>query len=164
MSIRFREGDGYLFTQDAGGVSLEILPQAQTINHPFKCTFFYQDGVPKVLVRAGTVNNIVPTCNDEPLDSDVKGILTLTENGALMDIVLEASVGDPPVFFPNTVTVQNKARGAHDDTDENGYLVIASYVALNGKFVTTNQYVYASQVLVRAKPGSETAIWHWSSR
>ena len=32
------------------------------------------------------------------------------------------------------------------------------------KSFTVNQFVYASQVLVRAKPGTADAIWFWSSR
>jgi hypothetical protein len=136
----------------------------EPIIHPFRVSFFYENGVPKAYVRAGTVNNIVPTINDEPLDSDVKGVLTLTEDGSINHIVLEASIGDPPVFLPDTVTVQTKAPNNHDDTDENGYLVLASYIAQDGRFITTSQFVYASQVLVRAKPGTETAIWFWSSR
>jgi hypothetical protein len=144
---------------------MEERPDPEII-HPFKCRFYFEGGVPKVLVRAGTVNNIVPTINDEPLDSDVKGIIELTNPGNLMHVVLEASVGDPPVFLPDTITVQLKAPNAHADTDENGYLVIGSYVlAADGKsFVTTSQFVYASQVLVRAKPGTATALWFWSSR
>jgi hypothetical protein len=50
------------------------------------------------------------------------------------------------------------------DGNTNGYLKIASVVVSGGNVTAVNQFVYASQVLVRAKPGTETALWSWSSR
>ena len=163
MKHVFREGDGYLVNQDAGGISLEILPQGGGIIHPFKVTYRKDGESFKVKVRAGTVNNLVPKIGTTYLDAEEAPELTVSGSG-YKDIVLEASVGSPPVFFPDTVTVQFKARDSYDDSDENGYLALASLNIVDGKVASFNQFVYASQVLTRVKPGTATALWNWSSR
>lgn len=141
---------------------MEDRPDPEII-HPFKVTV-YKDGTNFVAkVRAGTVNNLVPKIGTEYLDASPQPSLTFTGSG-YKDIVLEAAVGDPPVFFPATVTVQVKTRGTYPDTDENGYLVLASVNIVDGAIVSFTQHVYASQVLMRAKPGASTALWNWSSR
>jgi hypothetical protein len=141
---------------------LEGQPDPEII-HPFKVTVYKSGENFIVKVRAGTVNNLVPKIDDVYLDASPQGTLSFTGSG-FKDIVLEASVGDPPIFFPDTVTVQVKARESYEDTDENGYLVLASVNIVDGAIASFSQYVYASQVLMRVKPGTETALWNWNSR
>ena len=143
-------------------MSLNILPQSKSFNYPFKVSA-YKDGASiKVRVRAGTVNNLVPKISSTFLDAETAPTLTISGNNTHR-IYLKASSATPPVFFPDTVVVES-ATSDLADTDSNGYLLIGSVVVSAGNVTAVNQYVYASQVLVRAKPGTATALWSWSSR
>lgn len=133
-----------------------------TIVHPFKVTAFKDGNNVKVRVRAGTVNNLVPKIGSDPLDNDPSPTLTLTDEQTNR-IYLKASTASPPVFFPDTVVVEAQTSD-QADTDSNGYLLLATVVVDGGIIKSVNQFVYASQVLVRAKPGTATALWSWSSR
>ena len=130
--------------------------------HPFKVTVRKDGGNFKVKVRAGTVNNLVPTISSTALDAATPPELTLTGD-ATHRIYLKASSASPPVFFPNTIVVESQTSD-QTDGNTNGYLKIASVVVSGGNVTAVNQFVYASQVLVRAKPGTDTALWSWSSR
>jgi hypothetical protein len=88
--------------------------------------------------------------------------LTLT-NGSINKIYIKASKGASPVFFPDTVEVITSTTNQTDD-DDDGYLLIGDVTVIENKVESKNQYVYASQVVVRAKPGDATALWLWSSR
>jgi hypothetical protein len=133
-----------------------------TLKHPFQVKPFKDGNTIKVRVRAGTVNNLVPKIGSDPLDKDPAPAATLDGDGTHR-IYLKASTASPPVFFPDTVVVET-ATSDTADTDSNGYLLLATVVVDNERIISTNQFVYASQVLVRAKPGSATALWSWSSR
>ena len=130
--------------------------------HPFKVTTYVDGESIKVNIRAGTVNNLVPTISSTYLDAATAPTLTLSGDNTHR-IYLKASSASPPVFFPDTIVVQS-ATADQADTDTNGYLQIASVVISGGNVTSINQFVYASQVLVRAKPGTATALWSWSSR
>ena len=130
--------------------------------HPFKVTTFVDNGTIKVNVRAGTVNNLVPTISSTALDAATPPTLTLSGDHTHR-IYLKASSASPPVFFPDTIVVESQTSD-QTDTDSNGYLLIASVVVSGGVVTQVNQFVYASQVLVRAKPYTATALWSWSSR
>lgn len=130
--------------------------------HPFQVTAFKDGSDVKVRVRAGTVNNLVPTISSTALDAATPPTLTLVGDGTHR-IYLEAESSSPPVFFPDTVVVTSATSDETDD-DTYGYLKVASVVVTGGAIVSVNQFVYGSQVLVRAKPGSATALWSWSSR
>lgn len=160
---RINEGDGYIYNQDLGGVSLNILPPI-ILNppYPFKVTYFKDGEVHKVRIRAGTVNNLVPKIGSDFLDAETPPSLTLSGNHTHR-IYLKASTASPPVFFPDTVVVES-ATSDSANTNSNGYLLIATVVIASNALVSVNQYVYASQVLVRAKPGTADALWSWSSR
>jgi len=105
MKHVFREGEGYIVNQDAGGISLEILPQGGGFDHPFKVTYRKDGDNFKIKVRAGTVNNLVPTISSTYLDAEEAPELTITGTGH-QDIVLEAELGDTPVFFPNNIFIK----------------------------------------------------------
>ena len=130
--------------------------------HPFKVTAFVENETIKVNVRAGTVNNLVPTISSTALDAATPPTLTLSGDYTHR-IYLKASTEAPPLFFPDTVIVES-ATTDQNDSDSYGYLKIASIVVSNGSVTQINQFVYASQVLVRAKPGTAIALWSWSSR
>ena len=130
--------------------------------HPFQVSAYKDGSNVKVKVRAGTVNNLVPTISSTALDAATPPELTLTGD-ATHRIYLKASSASPPVFFPDTIVVESQTSD-QTDGNTNGYLKIASVVVSGGAITAVNQFVYASQVLVRAKPGTSTALWSWSSR
>lgn len=133
-----------------------------SLNHPFKVTVFKDGSDFKYRVRAGSVNNIVPKLGVIFLDALEPPAGTL-DGEATHRIYLKSTTSDPPAFFPTTVEVISSTADIAD-TDTNGYLLLATVVVASGKFGPVNQYVFASQVLVRAKPGSATALYSWSSR
>jgi hypothetical protein len=157
-----QDGTGYTYRDDGRGISLDILPDIQAFVYPFKVTYIKDGASIKVSVRAGTVNNLVPKISSTFLDDETPPTLTISGNNTHR-IYLKASSATPPVFFPDTVVVES-ATSDLADTDSNGYLLIGSVVVSGGNVTAVNQYVYASQVLVRAKPGTATALWSWSSR
>lgn len=147
-------------------LEVDSQPEADFV-HPFKVDVFNDGGTFKARVRAGTVNNIVPKeQTGEPLDSDAAQPIDMTD-ASLNRIYIKAASSSTPVFLPDTLEVLSDTN-ARTDTDSNGYLQIASVlieiVGGGARKVTINQFVYASQVLVRAKPGTATALWSWSSR
>ena len=157
-----------IYTKMSGSGSTSYVladqPDPESFDHPFKVTVFKDGGAVKFSVRAGTVNNIVPKIGSTFLDAIPAPAGTLdTASDATHRIYLEASSASPPVFFPNTVeAISSNADIA--DTDAEGYLLLATVAVTGGRIGPVNQYVYASQVLVRVKPGSATALWSWSSR
>ncbi len=157
------QGDGYTYEMGAQGVSLNILPPiGMSPPHPFKISTSRDGSTIKVRIRAGTVNNLVPKIGSDYLDKEPPPTLTLTGD-ATHRIYLKASTASPPVFFPDTVVAESQTTD-QTDTDSNGYLLLGTVVVSNGSIVSVNQFVYASQVLVRAKPGTADALWSWSSR
>jgi hypothetical protein len=137
-------------------------PDPETFDHPFKVTVFMDGDAVKFSVRAGTVNNIVPKIGTDFLDAIPAPAGTL-DGDATHRIYLKASSTSPPAFFPDTVVAISSTADIAD-TDADGYLLLATVVVTGGSIGPVNQYVYASQVLVRAKPGTSTALWSWSSR
>ncbi|MFN7341343.1 MAG: hypothetical protein ACK5VI_09725 [Opitutia bacterium] len=154
-----------VFVRNQGGpapiVEADEQP-SQEFLYPFKVTVKKDGENFKVTVRAGTVNNLVPKIGSNFLDAETPPTLTLTGDDTHR-IYLKASSASPPVFFPDTVVVES-ATTDQSDTNANGYLKIASVVVSGGNVTAVNQFVYASQVLVRAKPGTANALWSWSSR
>ena len=133
------------------------------IIHPFKITAYKDSNNNlKARVRAGTANNLIPILDGDDMDIVPPPELTLTDN-ATNRIYLKAEKGASPVFFPDTLSVITST-SVQSDTNTEGYLLLGSVVTSSGKVTAVNQYVYASQVVVRAKPGSATALWNWSSR
>lgn len=160
--MEIQPGTGYTYRQDARGITLDILPDIQQLPHPFMVTAIKDGTTVKARIRAGTVNNLVPKIGSDFLDADPAPTLTLTGD-ATHRIYLKASTASPPVFFPDTVVVESQTTD-QADTNSNGYLLLATVVVTGGIIVSVNQFVYASQVLVRAKPGTADALWSWSSR
>jgi hypothetical protein len=154
---------GYTVNRIGGRASIVIDEQVPAdLVHPFRVSVFKDGSNHKARVRAGTVNNLVPKISTTYLDAATPPELTLTGDGT-HKIYLKAAVGGTPVFFPDTVTVISNTTTQTDD-DDYGYLQIASVTVSGGKVTSVNQYVYASQVLMRVKPGTATALWNWNSR
>jgi len=137
-------------------------PADDNFKHPFQVWAYKSGNDFKARVRAGTVNNLVPTISSTLLDAATPPELTLTGNGTHR-IYIKGEVGGSPVFFPDTVTIVSTT-STFTDSDSAGYLQIASITVTAGKITALSQFVYASQILIRAKPGEDNALWSWSSR
>lgn len=138
----------------------------QIYDYPFKCVLGFTDDGLEVAVRPGTVNNRMPKISGVYLDATVPQKLQISEAGT-WDILIKATKTGVK-FFPDTVAIEAKKRDAYSDDDTNGYLIIATInvtgtaPALN--ITSFSQIAYASQVVVRTKAGSATALWTWTSR
>lgn len=158
----FNPGANYTLSTGRDGSSIDIIPTFRGFAHPFKIRALKSGGSIKVTVRAGTVNNIVPKIGSTYLDDAETPELTISGDNTHR-IYLQAATGSSPAFFPNTCEVLSFTND-QTDTDEEGNLLIGTVVVEGGSVKTINQYVFSSQVVARAKPGSATAIWLWSSR
>lgn len=161
------KGVGLFMKNSGSGSPSFVAPDIieDPIQHPFRITVKKgPEDTYKVRVRAGTVNNLVPKIGDVTLDTPDPNTPEITLNAdGTHRIYLQASIAGTPVFFPDTVNVVAFPND-QTDTDEDGNLLIGSVIIADNKFVAKYQYIYASQVLVRAKPGDATALWLWSSR
>jgi hypothetical protein len=165
MKWNFREGDGYIFSQDKAGISMEVLPPANAIiDYPFKVELKKVDEILKAFVRAGTVNNVVPKISSKYLDDPTVDGVTVSTDDGIMDVLLKVTKGASPVFFPTESTIEVSSRPIPVDTDTNAYLVLASIAFTESGSATITQQIFSSQIVTRAKPGSSTAIWLFSSR
>jgi hypothetical protein len=146
-------------------------PDEANFDFPFKVTAGgSQSAGFEVFVRAGTVNNFVPKIDGKYLDATPRPSLKFTSvSGTNRKLVALKITKDGAKFFPNTVEViLRDDEESLTNTDTNGYITIASIsfsrtngvLSINGIF----QFIYASQVVARAKPGTATAVWAFSSR
>jgi hypothetical protein len=155
-----------------GTVYMDEMSEDGTIlyDFPFKVTLGLEGNEVRVYVRAGSVNNFMPKIDNKYLDFAPAPYLTFSSVSSTNTKIVAIKVTKDGVkFFPQTCEIVLK-----DDyeslapSDNVGYLAIASISAemVGGKVVLRglNQLIYASQVLIRAKAGTETAIWSFSSR
>jgi hypothetical protein len=132
--------------------------------HPFKITIKKVDGVNTVFVRAGTVNNVVPTIDDTYLDDpDNPGIAIATPNTESKYVALKVT-GSTGEFFPEYAEIVIVNSLPVNNTDSNGYLILGSFLFGTDGRARISQFVYTSQIAIRAKPGTGDAIWLFSSR
>lgn len=163
---RIVDGDGYSYAQGPWGFSLDIDQPSRVVTaYPFRVTTFKDGSVMKARVMPGTANNFVPKISGTYLDADTPPTLTLSSGKNLICLKVTYSTA---TFFPDTVeVVALTSDAAMAPTNSNGYLQLAS-VNVTGSGSTLGavvyQYIFASQVVVRAKPGSTTAVWAFSSR
>lgn len=144
----------------------------QTYDFPFKVSLGFEDNGAKVtvFVRPGTVNNRMPKIGSDYLDKDTPPKLEFTGFSFTNKKIVALKVTKDGVkFFPQTVeVVLLDDEEALTDTDTQGYLQIATISGKNesGKPKVSGlfQLVYASQIVVRTKAGTTTAIWTWTSR
>ena len=160
--VRVNPGVGYTFYGGPEGVAFDI-QQGGTAGflHPFKVKLKKVGGVLKAFVRAGTVNNVVPTASSKALDDPTNEGVTVSEDDGTMNVLLKVT-GESGKFFPEAAVIE-VASSVPADTNSNGYLNLAS-ISFNNGTPSVNQFVFASQIAVRAKPGTATAIWLFSSR
>jgi hypothetical protein len=133
---------------------------------PFKVFAGFNDDGVEVTVRPGTVNNRIPKIASVYMDAATPPKLTIDQSG-IWDILIKATK-TVDSFFPDTVEVVAIKRDEWTNTDTVGYLLIAS-ITLTGtapalSISSITQSIYASQIVVRTKAGSATAIWNWTSR
>jgi len=76
--------------------------------------------------------------------------------------VLLKVTGESGKFFPEAAEIIVSST-IWIDTNSAGYLNLAS-ISFNNGTPSVYQYVFASQIAVRAKPGTATALWLFSSR
>lgn len=132
--------------------------------HPYKVTVRYVDGGLRVFVRAGTVNNVVPEIDGKQLDDPTnEGISITVLDGAGVWYVQLQVTGESGQFFPETAEII-VATEMTSDTNSEGYLNLAGISFTESGKPRVNQFIYASQIAIRAKPGDSTAIWLFSSR
>jgi hypothetical protein len=159
-------GTGYTYRQDARGITLDILPDTRpSLNYPFKVIHFKDGATHKVRVLPGTANNLVPKIGGNYLDATVPP--TLTVSAGKTHICLKVTYSTA-TFFPEAAEiVALTSEGDMAATNTNGFLQLASVdiATVNGsEKVTVNQYIFSSQMVIRAKPGSGTAVWAFNSR
>jgi len=137
---------------------------------PFKVSLARFGDEIRVFVRAGTVNNFMPKIDNKYLDFTPAPYLSFTSvTSTKTKIVAIKVTKDGVKFFPQTCEIV--LRDDYESlapSDNVGYLAIASISAemVEGKVALRglNQLIYASQIVVRTKAGTETAIWSFSSR
>lgn len=141
-------------------------------DYPFKVTASRTDdgGSIVVYVRPGTVNNRMPKIGGKYLDDVERPFLSYSNYSMTKKkiVALKVAKGDIK-FFPDQVEViLSDDEETLTDNDNFGYLQLAAISGdkVDGKPTITAmyQYVYASQIVARAKPGDQLAIWAWSSR
>ena len=147
---------------------MEVLPPPIAIvNYPFKVTVFTKDNTLKASVLAGTCNNLVPKIGSTYLDADEPPSLDVNSTGKKI-IALKATYSTPS-FFPETVeVVVLTADSELTATNTNGFLQLASFNVTSesgamkpGKI---SQFIFTSQIALRFKPGTGTAVWTFTSR
>jgi len=155
-------------TVDLSGAANPV--SATIYDFPFKVTVATIDMNGAVFVRPGSANNFMPKISGIYLDATPAPYLTFSNFTASKTKIVALKVTKDGVrFFPHTceiVLLDNY--GQLVDTDTIGYLALASITGKNSAYgpviKTVNQLVYASQIVMRAKPGTQTAIWSFSSR
>ena len=122
-----------------------------------------------VFVRPGTANNFIPKIGSTYIDVDPAPSLSITSHSGTSKIVALKITKDGNKFFPATcemVLLDSAESLVNSDTI--GYLQVASISTASGtngpELKNIFQYVYASQVVIRVKPGSGTALWSFTSR
>jgi len=171
MKGKLLQGTGYTLHQGPEGIWLDIdaADAAAVVDFPFKVTVKKATSGYDVYVRAGTCNNFVPKISGTYLDAEPKPKLNFTSvTSSGKKIVALKVTKDGVKFFPQTVEIvllDNEEALAASDTV--GYLQLASLTCTTTgglKVTAVSQFVYASQYVIRVKPGSGTALWSFTSR
>lgn len=142
----------------------------QVYDYPFKVSLGFDGNKVLVFVRPGTVNNRMPKVGAKYLDDDAPPNLEFTGFSVTNKKIVALKVTKDGIkFFPQTVdVVLLDDEESLTDTDTEGYLQLATISGKNesGKPKVSGlfQLVYASQIVVRTKAGTTTAIWTWTSR
>ena len=165
MFPEFQSGTGYTFRQDARGITLDILSDESTVEYPFKVSVFKEGTTYKAKVKPGTANNMIPKIGGTYLDAATPPTLTLSTGRTYIALKTTYSTA---TFFPDTVVIEAITTEAGlAATNTNGYLVLASVniETVSGvETVTLSQFIFSSQLVIRSKPGSGTAVWLFNSR
>jgi len=164
---KIRDGEGYTYSQGPWGFNLELDRQTVKLTYPFKVTTAKVSGSLVAYVEPGTVNNFVPKIGSTYLDASTRP--TLSINAANKYIIALKITYSTATFFPHACEVVALTDDSvMEPNDTYGYLQLASVnVVSDGgtlKVTAVNQFIFSSQIVVRAKGGTGTALWTFSSR
>lgn len=159
-------GVGYTLHQGPDGFWMEIDGGTQVqLSYPFQVSVKKVDGAYKATVKPGTANNIIPKISGTYLDDLTPPTLTLSSGKSRICLKVTYSTA---TFFPDNVEiVALTSDEAMAPSDSTAYLQLASVNigTVNGsEKATVTQYIFSSQIVIRAKPGSGTAVWAFNSR
>lgn len=164
-------GTGYTMHQGPDGFWLDIdhADAAAVLDFPFKVKTKKATSGYDVYVRPGTVNNFVPKISGTYLDADTPPSFNFTSVGSSGKKIVAIKVTkDGVAFFPSTVEiVLVDSESDIASTNTIGYIQVASITCTTTgglKVKSINQFVYASQIVTRVKPGSSSAVWTFTSR
>lgn len=118
-------GSGLLARKTPGGTLIDPTPsRRQPIMLP---PFGVSIEGDKIKVKAGSVNNVVPTMGGKKLDEDPAPTLSLPSGASTNYMVVVKCTGEKNKRFPVTATVEVIIdTQATQDTDAHGYLALAS--------------------------------------
>jgi hypothetical protein len=164
--MNMQDGTGYTYRDDGRGISLDILPDIQApVRYPFKVRHFKEGDVHKVSVLPGTANNMIPKIGSTYLDAATPPTLTVSAGRTYIALKTTYSTA---TFFPDTVVIEAITTEAGlAATNTTGYLVLGSVniETVSGvETVAVSQYIFSSQLVIRSKPGTGTAVWLFNSR
>jgi hypothetical protein len=165
MFPEFQNGTGYTFRQDARGITLDILSDESSVEYPFRVSLIKEGTTYRARVNPGTANNMIPKIGSTYLDDAAPPTITLSTGRTY--ICLKTTYSSA-TFFPDQVeVVAITSEAGLAATNTNGYLVLASVniETVSGvQTATLSQYIFSSQLVIRSKPGSGTAVWLFNSR
>lgn len=118
-------GSGLLARKTPGGTLIDPTPSRRQpiVLPPFGVSI---EG-DKIKVKAGSVNNVVPTMGGKKLDEDPAPTLSLPSGASTNYMVVVKCTGEKNKRFPVTATVEVIIdTQATQDTDAHGYLALAS--------------------------------------
>lgn len=142
----------------------------ETVRHPFRVYTKKASSGFDVYVMPGTANNRMVKIESDYLDKTVAPKINFsTFSSTGKKIVALKVTYSTATFFPEAseiVLVDDEE--SLTDSNTIGYLQIASITGTSTggkvKITAVNQFIFSSQVVVRAKPGSGTAVWSFVSR
>lgn len=149
---------------------LQDIPEPPEVTYPFKVMVRKAAAGYDVYVMPGTANNRMPKIGTAYLDATIAPKINFTSVSATGKKIVALKVTySTATFFPDaSEIVLLDDEESLTDSNTYGYLQIASITCStvdgNLKVNSVNQYIHASQIVVRAKPGSGTATWSFLSR
>lgn len=169
---KLRDGVGYTIHQGPGGFYLEVDAGAETpaVNYPFKVITKKATSGFDVYVMPGTANNRMVKIGSVYLDADTPPKINFTSVSTTKKkiVALKMTYATASFFPQSSEIVLLDSEEAMADDNTYGYLQIASITCDNSggtlKIKSINQYIFASQIVVRSKAGSATAVWSFLSR
>lgn len=140
------------------------------VRHPFKVYIKKGTAGIDVYVMPGTANNRMVKIGSDDLDKSEAPKLNFTTFSMTGKKIVALKITyATATFFPQaSEIVLLDDEESLTDTNTTGFLQIASItgssVSGKAKISAVNQFIHASQIVVRVKPGSSNAVWSFLSR